>query len=333
MMNDKIKTSAILVLGMHRSGTSAITGVMHLLGIKLGSNLIPAEQDINPKGFWEDALISATNEEILESLGSHWFDARSLPPQWWLSGELEPLRKRLHAFVEEQFGHETSCWILKDPRLCRLLPLWAPLLQKLNFSPEVLLILRHPSEVADSLLKRDGIQLPHALLLWMRYVLESEKDSRNLTRVVITYNDLLQDWQGTIQTIRDKLALDITVTDAARASVDAFLEKDLKHHTAIAANDDKLMNLAVRLYDHIRLGDTVGLELFERELENWITETASWHLEVNQLLYERGKYKVDSQRVTNLEQEIDRLKSTYSWRITGPLRVMWNICRNSSKKT
>lgn len=323
----------LIVLGMHRSGTSAVTGVMHLLGIKLGSNLIPAEQDVNPKGFWEDALVSATDEEILESLGSHWFDARSLPPQWWLGGELEPLRKRLHAFVEEQFGHETSCWALKDPRLCRLLPLWVPLLQELNFSPKVLLILRHPSEVANSLLKRDGIQLPHALLLWMRYVLDSVKNSQGLARAVITYDDLLEDWQGVIEATDEHLTLGVEITSDTKANVNAFLEKSLKHYTAVADGDNLLMSLAIQLYDDMRLGRLERLEQYERELDAFIEEIALWHLEVNQLLYERGKHKAELQRSANLEREILRIKSTYSWRMTGPLRVMGSICKSFSKKT
>lgn len=327
-MNDEIKTScAVLILGMHRSGTSALTGLLHILGIKLSSNLIPAEQKINPKGFWEDALISATNEEVLEKLGSHWFDAKGLPQQWWLNKELEPLHKRLRALVEEQFGHETSCWVLKDPRMCRLLPLWVTLLGDLKLSPKVLLILRHPSEVADSLLKRDGIQLPHALVLWMRYVLESLMHSQGLARAVITYDDLLQDWQGSIRAINENLMLGVEITSDTEAKVNAFLEKDLKHHNPVVGADNPVMNLAIRLYDDIRSGYMERLEHYESELNALVEEAAHWHLEANQLLYEREKYKVESLRSANLEREIIRIKSTYSWRMTGPFRAIGNMCK------
>src|SRR5215472_599841 len=72
-------STALVVLGMHRSGTSALTGMLHHLGVTLGENLMPATID-NPRGYWEHADIVKVHERLMASLGWDWHDVRSLPP-------------------------------------------------------------------------------------------------------------------------------------------------------------------------------------------------------------------------------------------------------------
>src|ERR1700690_93442 len=71
-------STALVVLGMHRSGTSALTGMLHHLGVALGSRLMAASPD-NPRGYWEHSDIVATHERLMAALGWGWDDIRSLP--------------------------------------------------------------------------------------------------------------------------------------------------------------------------------------------------------------------------------------------------------------
>src|SRR6185312_12242151 len=72
---------AILVLGMHRSGTSAVTRVLNLLGADLGSRLVAPAAD-NPAGFWEHADAVKINDDLLQALGRTWYDMRDMPANW-----------------------------------------------------------------------------------------------------------------------------------------------------------------------------------------------------------------------------------------------------------
>ena len=78
---------AVLVLGMHRSGTSAVAGAVHLLGAEPPKHLIPAAAD-NPSGFFEATTVLGVNDWILKAGGSTWFDCLNFDP------DSLPLRSR-----------------------------------------------------------------------------------------------------------------------------------------------------------------------------------------------------------------------------------------------
>ena len=119
-------STAILVLGMHRSGTSALTAALHGLGASLGGELVAANHD-NPGGYFENAAAVTAHETLLAELDRGWEDLRDMPEGWLHAPAAQQARDAIRALLAEQFG-EASLWALKDPRMCRLLPLWQPLL-------------------------------------------------------------------------------------------------------------------------------------------------------------------------------------------------------------
>ena len=138
---------AILVLGMHRSGTSAVTGALRLCGVELGSELMQPGPD-NPKGFWEHAGVVAIHDRLLAALGRSWNDPRPLPPHWLQTEAAAAAAAALEALLREEFSGSVL-WAVKDPRMCRLLPLWWPVLERMGVQAAALFVLRHPREVAD----------------------------------------------------------------------------------------------------------------------------------------------------------------------------------------
>src|SRR5579864_81175 len=165
-------STALVVLGMHRSGTSALTGMLHHLGVALGERLMPATID-NPRGYWEHTDIVAAHDRLLSALGSAWDDIRPLPGGFEHGEPAADGRRELAAIVRRDFA-EAPLWALKDPRLCRLMPLWSMLFDEERISPRYILALRHPLDVAASLDARDGISTPRALLLWLGHLLDAE---------------------------------------------------------------------------------------------------------------------------------------------------------------
>ena len=129
---------ALLILGMHRSGTSALTRILNLLGVELGSNLMPPSQD-NRAGYWEHDDLVRLHNELLHGLGSFWADVRPLP-EGDLGGERTAgFRTRILVVLARDFA-DSPLWGFKDPRLCRLLPLWETICRDFETEPQKLFL-------------------------------------------------------------------------------------------------------------------------------------------------------------------------------------------------
>jgi hypothetical protein len=250
MNNGQVGDTAILVLGSHRSGTSATTGVLYRLGVELGSNLMPAMKD-NPKGFYEHFGIAPIHNELIAMLDSDWSDPCSLPQDWDRDPRIAPFRERIIQVVREEFSNK-PLWGLKDPRVCRLLPLWHQILAEVEVTGKALLVIRPPTEVALSLLKRDGMSIEQGLMLWSSHVLDAEFHSRRMTRSVIFYQELLQDWISEMRRVRDELDVELAAFSPAIADeVSNFLDGDLRHYrdSAVPTLYAPQSALADRIYD------------------------------------------------------------------------------------
>jgi hypothetical protein len=219
---------AILVLGMHRSGTSALTRVISLCGADLPATLMPAAAGDNETGFWEPQALVDLHDEVLAAMGSSWRDVRGMPADWFDSAAAVPFRERLAALVEAEYG-DAALFVVKDPRLCRLLPLWLPVLAALGIAPRVVVPVRHPLEVAASLHRREGFDAGRAQALWRSHVLVAERESRGLVRCFVTYDQLMTDWRAVVRRIGAVAGAD-WLARADAGAIEAFLSADLRHH-------------------------------------------------------------------------------------------------------
>ena len=235
-MNEDLSTG-ILVAGMHRSGTSALTGVLGLLGIFLGEHLL-APGDDNPKGYWEHQDAVGIHERLLVALERRWDDVRPLPAGWQNSSAAHTALTEISEMVSREFSR-VPVWAIKDPRICRFLPLWVDSLRALGVRPVVLFAARRPSEVAASIAARNHWRAPVSEILWLRYVLEAEAASRMVPRSVVSYAELLADPVMSVTTALAHLGVKIPrqSTDVQRAIAD-FVDSADRHHTHIENKDD-----------------------------------------------------------------------------------------------
>jgi GT2 family glycosyltransferase len=235
-MNDCSKNQALIILGMHRSGTSALTGVLNRLGVDLGYHLLP-QHATNQKGFWENGHIVQVNEKLLEALNTTWFNPAPFPKQWWAFENLMPLRDSL---IKVLGYHFTACplWGIKDPRLCRLLPFWKPLLTEMVSRLGFVIVLRNPHEVAASLARRDGLSSDVAVHLWLVTVLAAEQETRGFPRVFVTYDELLENGRAVVDKIGQNLNVNWPIAfEKVAVEIEPFLSRDLKHHHEVRRPD------------------------------------------------------------------------------------------------
>ena len=125
--NGKIKQKCIFIVGMHRSGTSALTGTLNLMGVELGRELMQPWAD-NPKGFFENNKIWKYNQKILENFGSSWDNPFLYGEDWTLKRDLSPFRPYIENLIQEEFS-TAPLFAIKDPRMCILFPLWQNVLE------------------------------------------------------------------------------------------------------------------------------------------------------------------------------------------------------------
>lgn len=231
---------ALLVLGMHRSGTSALTGMLARLGAALPRCPMPASAD-NPHGYGESRRIAQFNSRLLESAGTRWNDAGLVSEEWMAAGARGADRAEARALLEREFD-ASATMVLKDPRICRLVPFWRQVLAEAEIKAAALLMIRDPLEVAASLAVRAAIpefrpaavrSASSALLLWLRYVLAAERDTREMERWVMDYGDLITHWRETVLPVLRSGWLPYPAP-ATAAEIGTFLNPELRRQRSSA---------------------------------------------------------------------------------------------------
>jgi len=180
--------TGVIVLGMHRSGTSMLTGLLALgTGYATGDNLMPAKRN-NPKGFFErqDALFQ--NMAFLEAQKIP--DTSAPHIRAYQTGNSNITLSAHGQSAVEFFNNNTNIpWIQKDPRMCITLHEWLPFLKT---EPAILLTYRHPLEVARSMNNRKKRTLASGLDVWVAYNQAAIRNSAGLCRVVTSNDKILQ---------------------------------------------------------------------------------------------------------------------------------------------
>ncbi|HGR5001108.1 TPA: sulfotransferase family protein [Pseudomonas aeruginosa] len=157
----------VVILGMHRSGTSVLSAGLEALGVEFGENLIPPRPD-NPKGYWEDARLVAFNDRVLSLCGFSSGDV-GLSSRRVLGVErFEEIVQQAMALLTELLAGKALLGI-KDPRMPRLMPIWQAAFDALGLWVDYVIAARHPLSVAESLAARDHLSREKSLMLWYEH--------------------------------------------------------------------------------------------------------------------------------------------------------------------
>jgi GT2 family glycosyltransferase len=184
----------ILVVGMHRSGTSLLGSLLPELGVPMPGPLIEGDPH-NPEGYYERADITDLQENLLIELG-HWWPSQQgvldLPPDWLDRPPTQAVAERLRELLAAEIQRQPGPWAIKDPRTSLLLPLWRQLAAEVGFPLQLVLCVRDPAEVAASLLRRDrdaaGMTAWRAQQLWWRHTTQVLLDGRGLPLHLVPYD-------------------------------------------------------------------------------------------------------------------------------------------------
>ena len=232
----------IAVIGMHRSGTSLVARLLNAMGCYAGEqHEMPPPDVFNPNGYWERRDVWALDEDILAALDATW---------------LEPTRVDLHKLHEDSFVDrakaivraldEHGTWMMKDPRLAILFPIW----RKAFDRPICVLVWREPSAVARSLAQRDALPIVFGLALWEEYTRAMLSATIGLPRVLVAYHDLVANPKESVA----KLHRDLVAAGASDLQLpnDDVIDPTLDRHQS---DDERLLNRSqTELRDALRSG-------------------------------------------------------------------------------
>jgi hypothetical protein len=272
-----------IIAGMHRSGTSALSRVMNLLGYD-----IPGELDTNThhnaSGHWEPVAFVALNMHIIAELGSDWCELR-MPESSTFAAIGSDTQQRIAAYAERSFGHHPLT-VVKDPRVCYTLPLWMDEVRRRGHTCLVLLPYRHPVEVAKSLAARDAMPLNSGLALWLCSMLSAEYYSRGEKRCAVGFSAFISDWRKAYAPVAALTGATVPdQQDHIGQQIDAYVNREQRHHTVLALTEElrrlSLIDLALE-----------GYALFEQPLDDAATQAAfdALRLRVHTVLERDGLY-------------------------------------------
>lgn len=316
--------TCILILGMHRSGTSALTGVLNLLDVNLGSKLVGNNKS-NEKGHFENQHFLDINKKFIEQIDCSWDDT------FYCESKLNKIKDTsdIEAIIKQEFGHCTL-FAIKDPRLVFLFPLYKRTLSSMGINVKIIIPFRHPSEVALSLKSRNKFCLEKSYLLWANHYLSAEKLSRDLPRVFTCFDELLKSPQIPIKQLDEKLKLDLySKYTCKKNQIQNFLQLDLKHHNFQSGTFSKkvpklvenIMNLMIQneesksliQFDVLRQQFCDYQNIFYNKdvLEKiQITENLN-----QQLKTKRRQLKTKDQHLMQISHKLSALESSKFWKI------------------
>ena len=219
----------VIVLGMHRSGTSLCANMLAGLGVDMAEAAAPSPD--NPRGHWERPRINDLHDEIFAMHGARWTDAShhlALPPNWHEEPAIRGIRAKLAAYLTPLLNHPGPIGF-KDPRTARLLPLWDQLLEELNLEPRYVFCIRDPAQVARSITTRDRTVRAHAEYRWLIYNAHALHGVGHRPVCIIPYGDWFTAPLATARRLAHWIGAtpdDATLQKLAAAIIDTGLRHD-----------------------------------------------------------------------------------------------------------
>jgi glycosyltransferase involved in cell wall biosynthesis len=310
----------IVVLGMHRCGTSVIARALNVLGVDIGNSLIPASEGINNKGFFEDVDINSLNVEILRTLGNDWHSVAKIEPL-----DLDVLHKsgyflRAVTLLRRKTA-DVPIFGFKDPRLAKLLPFWCQVFSHCEFDTRYVLIVRNPLSVVQSLAKRDGLPAQKSHMLWLGHVLSSLLHSQGHRRVLLDYDHFLENPQEDLNLVSDRLELQIDAQAFQRYQLE-FLDEGLRH-TAYESSELALDQTCPPIVQEIYA------ELLTVSHKSEQLDDPAFHARAALWANEFDRFNSNLRWIDSLNQSIDRHGSEITELILSVLKQDPNALRQS----
>lgn len=247
---ETMEREAIVVLGMHRSGTSTTAGLISHLGYSVGDSLMKGNET-NPKGFFENYRLMFFNESLLRACHCNWHNTLCLPDRWWDNERVLQLKPTLKNLIVKEF-REKGKMLFKDPRLCILLPFYLQVFEEMNIHLRFLITLRKPRQVIQSLHRRDHFTPMKSARLWIDHMLKAEFYTRGYPRTFIDYEEVLKNPLNSLNFIRERFTIGPPDPHLLENRILDFVEPSLNHSAEANTSYHELQTAASSIYSWLK---------------------------------------------------------------------------------
>lgn len=315
-----MKKQIFVVLGMPRSGTSAVTRSLQALGVDLGDTLLAGDAR-NAKGFFEDSdVLYKINRVVSAAVHQRWMPL-SFDPQ--LIDKDATLRRCKHyavGVVSERLA-SVPAWGFKDPRTLSVFPFWRSVLNTLSVEEHYVIVVRNPLAAAHSVARFAHTDVKSGLLLWLRFMFTALEVTEGKNRMVVSYENMVNNPRNELLRLQQGLQRDTLTEEALSAYCDQFIDKKLRHHQY--TDDDLKDDPDVCIMPEIKDWYNFLLMLANNQLsfdspeyrERFNDMKAQWQamkptLDYIALLHEQQK---------NMERDFRAVKKSWFFKLIAPL--------------
>ena len=311
--------TVILIAGMHRSGTSMITRLLNLCGVSLGteSEMLPPDTN-NTEGYWENRQFVQINDQILTELGGGWDYPPNVDPGWQLRPQFVKIKSDAEKVLQAFSSY--AAWGWKDPRNSLTLPFWMELIP----SMKVVVCVRNPLEVANSLLKRNYFSLASGFNLWFEYNRRILSATEPENRIITNYTSYFYDPYSELARILKFLQIEIS--EERLKKCDDALSTPLRHNQSTMVD---LLNAGprkvIRLYAELCLQS--GPVLKQSPQFDLAAQTLSGealqdtHVELERSIIAESPRVAQKQqsieelqtRINEINRELEEIKNSRAW--------------------
>lgn len=343
--HDKSLVHSVVVIGMHRSGTSLVTELLSTIGVRAGpedmlvrcwnknSGSSECVTKYNPRGYWENQDLVDIDNWILARGGTK----SNKPEEFNLTKVLENPKVmadfRDKAAPVVRYLERAPPFSLKDPRLCLTLPLWAPLLSK----SVGLFMFRHPWGVVESLRARDGKTPERSLLNWQIYTEQglAHAEAAGMPLVYVNTEELMATPLATMQTVHaqlERLGVPMLTPPSGAAVADVY-EPEFNHFEAPEEPPDEITPAQWELFSRLQKrakgdrGGTCDMGAVD-VVYTWVNGSNPQHQElVEKLSLQLGAHRLASnaRRYRNMDEIKYSLRSLQQYLDRGWVRNVYIV--------
>jgi O-antigen biosynthesis protein len=349
--------TVVCITGMHRSGTSMIARLLNICGLYLGAenDLLPPASD-NLEGFWENRQFMLLNDDLLSELGGGWDYPPAIDSGWEKSHRFSYIIPKALELLQQFSAH--GHWGWKDPRNSLTFPFWKERIP----SMKVVICLRNPLEVANSLMKRNYFSPALAFNLWFDYNQRILSSSEPENRIITHYDSYFRDPYSELMRILKFLEMEVSEQHLVESI--GVVSPPLRHNEStllelMSKAPSKVIDLYQKMSDQtgeivqfssdvnpkeqaILVEDSQGKNTAEknvrllsieliRERKNTAEKKQFIHLLTAQVAEKEGKVQALTAQVIDKEQTIAAILDSSSWKLTRPWRAIVSLARSVLK--
>jgi hypothetical protein len=252
----------VLVVGVGRSGTSLLSGILGQLGFAIPQPEVQADET-NPRGFGEPRWVVDFHSRVLKEQRVTLNDSR--PAAWEQMALAAPkVHDELREWLRGELDKADEI-VVKDPRTVWFLDLWRGCADELGARTSFVTMLRHPAEIVASAKKSYGPGLTEAgrAAAWINMTLQTEHSTRDAQRAFVSYYGLMADWVPEIRRLGTALDVPRLATTDRTPEVDAFVDPTLHRNRTTWEDLDvpaRVRDLAEQAWAHVQAQDEAALD-------------------------------------------------------------------------